>query len=128
MNNPRAKIGFSHGRITSIGMYLSAPLVDDLSLPRATAPSDPHSSRESMETVGGIIIVLGCNATAAALCITLATSTTHCNWHPKTIIIVIGISSEILLGLCCLVSWAVDVLNPVTRSLLTCSASGCCTN
>lgn len=109
MNNPRAEIGFSHGRITSI--------VDDLSLPRATAPSDPHSSRESMETVGGIIIVLGCNATAAALCITLATSTTHCNWHPKTIIIVIGISSEILLGLCCLVSWAVDVLNPVTRSL-----------
>lgn len=64
MNNPRAEIGFSHGRITSIGMYLSAPLVDDLSLLRATAPSDPHSSRESMETVGGIIIVLGCNATA----------------------------------------------------------------
>lgn len=97
---------------------VSAPLVDDLSLLRATAPSDPHSSRESMETVGGIIIVLGCNATAAALCITLATSTTNCNWHPKTIIIiVIGISSEILLGLCCLVSLAVDVLNPVTRSL-----------
>lgn len=119
MNNPRAEIGFHMAELhVSECRYLLPAIVDDPSLPRATAPSDPHSSRESMETVGGIIIiVLGCNATAAALCITLATSTTNCNWHPKTIIIVIGISSEILLGLCCLVSLAVDVLNPVTRSL-----------
>lgn len=99
--------------ITSIGM--SAPL-DHLSLPRATAPSDPHSKRESMETVGGIIIVLGCNA--AALCIT--STTVQLQLAPKTIIIIIGIASSYRqksCSACVVLSLAVDVLNPVTRSL-----------